>query len=176
MNDIDKSISRASVLLKSPDKKEDYIVLKLKPYNILCCCFHCWPKTWKSINQYILPKGPIEDEGDVLLSAGEGKYVLECHESGPEIVIYLGIVAGSLTLINSVIDLIKKILTATQKEDRKKPDKIKLFRYRQIGNKTEEKEIMEIEFPLSEKAAKLLEKHISSILLKSSKRLRTFDR
>jgi hypothetical protein len=110
------SVDRAIKLLNTPRSYADYISFKIKPVSSECCCFHHWPETWDVVNDYIYPDGPIEDEGDALIRRDGTQFVLECHESGPEIVVFLGAVV-SIVLINSVVDLISVILRTRQKED-----------------------------------------------------------
>jgi len=105
-----RSIARAAVLLGKIADAKDFTILKLLPDPRGCCCFHCWPHTWAAINDFIAPDGPIPDEGDVPIHVGESEYVLECHESGPEIVVYLGMATASIALIKSVVDLIAVFL------------------------------------------------------------------
>ena len=106
MDILESSLSRAIRLLNTPKNYENYISIKIKPVQGGCCCFHCWPKTWAGINKYIAPAGPMRDEGEVLIENDDGKFVLECHESGPEIIIYLGVAVASLNLAKSIVDLV----------------------------------------------------------------------
>jgi hypothetical protein len=144
------SIDRAVSLLKTPHDYENYISIKIRPVERGCCCFHCWPRTWDSINDYISPCGPLLDEGDVLIDKNNEKFVLECHESGPEIIVYLGVTTASLLLIKSVIDLITTLLKALQNERRNPPGAFEIIRRRQIDGKIDEEEIMKITLPLDE--------------------------
>ena len=154
------SISRASVLLKQPAVEEAFTILKLLPDPRHCCCFHCWPETWSEINEYITPDGPIPDEGDTVIHAGDGQYVLECHESGPEVVIYLGVATASLVLVKSVVDLLTVFLKARQHEQHNASSRIKLTRRRVFGGKVEDEILMEIDFPLADDVAKMLNSKI----------------
>lgn len=141
-----KSIDRAVVLMNMPARYEDYISIKIQPIPSECCCFRCWPKTWSIVNDYISPCGPLKDEGDVLIEKNNEKFVLECHESGPEIVCC---VAASVSLISNIINLIITLLKARQTEHRKGTTKLKIIKRRLFKNLKEEK-IMEIDFPLSD--------------------------
>lgn len=115
------SIDRAVKLLQTPSHYSDYISIKIVPDHSGCCCLNHWSTTWAIINQYIHPDGPIRseetrNEGDALIHQNDAQFVLECHETGPEIVIYLGAIAITAGLIKSVADLIVVILNA-QLED-----------------------------------------------------------
>ncbi|NQE54449.1 hypothetical protein C5S29_12730 [ANME-1 cluster archaeon GoMg3.2] len=150
-----KSLDRAIDLLGTPTDYENYISIKIKPVRGGCCCFHCWPKTWAILNEYISPCGPLEDEGDVLIDKNNEKFVLECHESGPEIIAYLGLGTASIALVTSIINLIITLAKANQNEHHRNPAKLKITRRWQIKGQAEEEEIMEIDFPLSDNTKKL---------------------
>jgi hypothetical protein len=154
------SIERAISLLKTPHDYENYISIKIRPVERGCCCFHCWPTTWDLINEYISPCGPLLDEGDVLINKNNEKFVLECHESGPEIIVYLGVTTASLLLIKSVIDLITTLLKALQTEKGKRPFTLEVTKRRQIAEKIAEEEIMRIALPLDEDTIKELNDNI----------------
>jgi hypothetical protein len=108
--------------------------------------------TWAAINRQIAPSGPIEDEADVLIKGDDHEFVLECHESGPEIVVYLGLAIASLGLVKSVVDLITAFVTVLQKEPRKSPAKIRVVRRRVINKNFEDEDevLLELNVPLSE--------------------------
>jgi len=159
-----KSLDRAIDLLDTPTDYENYISIKIKPVHGGCCCFHCWPETWAVINEYIYPCGPLEDEGDVLIDRNNEKFILECHESGPEIIVFLGLGTASLVLVKSVIDLITTLIKNLQNEHRKKPAKLKIIRRYLIKGEDEEEEIMEIDLPLSDDITKKLNDNIRKIL------------
>lgn len=171
MNDnLQKSVDRAIGLMGTPPGYEDYIVIKIKPVQGGCCCFHCWPKTWSAINEYIAPFGPLEDEGDVLIVRNNEKYVLECHESGPEIILY-GVISGVISglIVESVVGLITTFLKNLQNEDRKRPGSLKIIRHRQIKGQIEEDEIMQVDLPLSKDVVKKLNDNIKKTIEKSKK-------
>ena len=107
-----KSIDRATALLKTPKDYEKYISIKLSPLNISCCCSGCLHETWRIINEFIAPCGPVQHEGDALIEKDGNKFVLEQHESGPEIIVFLALATASLTLAKSIIDLISVIIKA----------------------------------------------------------------
>lgn len=142
--------------MNTPTDYSRFESIKIKPAKGGCCCFHCWPETWASINEYILPAGPLEDEGDVLVKKNNEEFVLECHESGPEIVYYLGLGTASVLLLKSVIELIVALLKSIEKDKGKAVGSIKIIRRRMIKGETDEEQIMEINLPLSESTTKKL--------------------
>ena len=129
MNKLNKSIERALVLLPKGAKPEELVSIKLEPEPKTCCCFHCWPETWQRINESISPQGPIKDEGDLLVEIGSEKFVLECHETGPELIAFIN---SSLQLADYIIGLIKIILSYVRKE-RKQPTTIKILKRNIVG-------------------------------------------
>jgi len=98
MNKSNPSIQRAAALLSYSGGPSAFVIIKLEPEPRSCCCFHCWPETWSTINRHIAPLGPIKDEEDVLIKHDDHEFVLECHESGPEIIVYLGLATASLAV------------------------------------------------------------------------------
>lgn len=153
---MEKSIGRAISLLGTAADYSKFESIKIKPSKGGCCCFHCWPRTWIAINEYISPFGPLQDEGDVLIEKNNERFVLECHESGPEIVYYLGLGTASVLLVKSVVELIVALLNYLEKDKGKSMGSIKLIRRRVIKGKTNEEQIMEINLPLSEATTKEL--------------------
>jgi hypothetical protein len=159
----ERSIERAIALLGTPSAYEDYALFKILPVPSSCCCFHCWPKTWTEINEKIYPSGPIKDEGDALVKKEGALFVLECHESGPEIIVYLGtgIILGELA--KAVIELITTILNARHRESHASV-KYKLTRKSRYGV-----EEIELSIPLSDNAVKQLQLYVNKSLEKGSK-------
>jgi len=141
----------------TPKNYEDYISIKITPVPRNCCCFHCWPETWHVVNRHICPCGPLEDEGDALIHADGEKYVLQCHESGPEIIIYFGLATASILLLKSVVELIVTLLKALQGEERRKPDRIKIAKRLQIRGKVEVEELIEVDLPVSDDVQKKID-------------------
>ena len=86
--DPEKCLMHAEKLLDSCDI-EEVISLKIEPEQRMCCCSHCWPLVWKEVNDIIQPQGPISHEGRVVVEVDNEKYILEQHESGPEILLIL---------------------------------------------------------------------------------------
>lgn len=117
MSNYVNSVDRAIKLLKTPPCYSDYISIKISPDHSECCCLNHWSTSWQIVDQYIYPDGPIRsgsnrNEGDALIRQKDALFVLECHETGPEIVIYLGAIAITAVLIKSVADLIVVIVNA----------------------------------------------------------------
>ena len=161
-----ESIDRAIALLKSPKEYENYISIKLSPPSG-CCCSHCWPETWHKINQTIAPCGPVGHEGDALIENNGDKFVLESHESGPEIIAYLALVTASVTLVKSIIDLIATIIKGLSNEHRKQPPRIKISKRQIIKGKIEEECLIEIDIPISKDIEKQLEEKIKQAINKN---------
>jgi hypothetical protein len=160
------SLERAINILHTPPNYEDYVCIKIAPEKSGCCCFHCWPYTWSTVNRYLLQlhEKQLEDEGEVVIGNEGDRFVLECHESGPEVVLYIGLATASLVFTKSVVDLITTLIKALQKEDRRRPGKV-ILTARQIkdGNHTEE-QIMQIELPLDESVQKELNERIEELI------------
>lgn len=161
------SIKRAAALLQRPANDNDFITLKLIPAQSRCCCFHCWPVTWAPINEFIAPDGPVPDEGDALIHSLEGDYVLECHESGPEIVVYLGVATASLLLTKSVVDLITAFLKALAK-DHRSPSRIKLTHRRVHADQVVDDILVEIDLPLTDDMTEMRTAKVREALQKTS--------
>jgi hypothetical protein len=168
MNSGISSIQRAATLLSRSGDHENFVIIKLEPEPRSCCCFHCWPMTWSAINHQIAPSGPIKDEADVLIKRDDHEFVLECHESGPEIVVYLGLTTALVVLVKSVVDLITVFVKALQDEPHKSPAKIKIVR-RQIIDTNEDEVLLELDLPLSEDITDVLNNKVREALQRSAK-------
>lgn len=107
-----RSIHRAAAVLPQVTGGGEWVIVKLVPEGGGCCCFHCWPEAWNRINQALAPEAQIEDEGDALVRSAQGDCVLECHESGPEVVVCLAVASAGLALAKSVVDLVTTIIKA----------------------------------------------------------------
>jgi hypothetical protein len=132
MSNYVNSVDRAIKLLRTPSCYSDYISIKIKPNHSECCCLNHWSTTWQIIDKYIYPDGPIQsgstrNEGDALIHKNDAQFVLECHESGPEIVIYLGAVVITAGLVKSVVDLIIVILNARLEDSHVLKYRLKTF-------------------------------------------------
>jgi hypothetical protein len=165
---LQESMDRASALLKTPKEYEKYISIKLSPPSG-CCCSDCWPKTWQEINQAIAPCGSVRHEGDALIEVNENKFVLESHESGPEIIVYLALVTASATLTKAIIDLIITIIKGLSNEDRKQPPRIKISKKRIIKGEIQEENLIEINIPISKDMQKQLEEKIKQSINRGPK-------
>lgn len=152
------SIQRANALLGEADREAAIVVLKIQPVPHSCCCFHCWPHTWQLINDFVAPQGPIKDEGDLLLESEGGPLVLECHESGPEVVLYLAATTAVVTLVKSVVDLVTAIVASRSRESH--GGRLKLTSSRTVNGVTGREEAIELELPLSPDTVKLIEQHV----------------
>ena len=157
---LERDLKIAIPLLKKPEKFEDYIVLKITPPDGECCCFQHWPETWSVVNNFISPCGPIRNEGAVLIEKNDEQFVLECHESGPEIVVYLGLGTASLLLVKEVIALIVTLLKSRQKRSYHSNIKFKITSYRYISPKKIDETVVEVDLPLSDEFVKLLNEQI----------------
>lgn len=162
-NKLQNSINRAVALLRTPTDFEKYISIKLSPPSG-CCCSNCWPETWQMVNKTIMPYGPIKHEGDALIGKDGNAFVLEQHESGPEILIYLAAATPSLPLVKSVIELITTIIKSLTNEHRKQPPRIKVSKRQLIKGKIEEEYLVEIDIPISKDIEKLLEEKIKQVI------------
>lgn len=164
-----ENIDRAIALLKTPKEYEKYISIKLSPPSG-CCCSDCWPIAWQRINSAIAPCGPIKHEGDVLIEVNGDRFVLEQHESGPEIIIYLALATATATLVKAIIDLITTVIKILSSEDRKQPSRIKISKRIIIKGKVQEEKLIEIDIPMSKDMQKHLEEAIKQPLNNLSKK------
>ncbi len=162
---LERDLKIAIPLLKTPEKFEDYISLKITPNDGGCCCFNHWPETWNVVNKFISPCGPIRNEGAVLIEKNNEQFVLECHESGPEIVVYLGLGTASILLVKSIVDLILTILKSRQKRNYHSNLKFKITSYHYINPTKIDESVIEVDLPLSDESVKLLNEKIETILL-----------
>jgi hypothetical protein len=161
------SIERAKALLGEPRPDDDVVVLKLQPEPQACCCFHCWPGIWGEVTHFLAEHGRMEDEGDLLVKTDGGSYVLECHESGPEIVLYLTLAAATLNLIKPTIELITLFAKGLRWESR--GARLKLTSRRISHGETDEEVLMEIDLPLSPDTAKRIEAEITRSLRRNAR-------
>jgi hypothetical protein len=166
-NKIYNSIDRAIALLETPKDYEKYISIKISPPSG-CCCSGCWPETWKEINKAIAPSGPVDHEGDAIIEKGDIRFVLEQHESGPEILIYLGVATASILLIKEVISLMSTVIKGVSNEHRNPPPRIKISKRQIIKGIIEEEKLIEIDIPVSKKMQKQLEEKIKKSINKTS--------
>lgn len=161
------SIERAKALLGEPGPDNEVVVLKLRPAAGGCCCFHCWPGTWGEVTHFLAAQGRMEDEGDLLVRTDGGSYVLECHESGPEIVLYLTLAAATLNLIKPTIELITLFAKGLRWESR--GARLKLTSRRIVHGETDEEVLMEIDLPLSPDTARKIEAEVTRSLRRNAR-------
>ena len=161
------SIERAKALLGEAGPDDEIVIFKLQPEPRSCCCFHCWPGTWGEVTHSLAAHGRMEDEGDLLVTTDEGRYVLECHESGPEIVLYLTLAAATLNLVKPTVELISLFLKGLRWESR--GARLKLTSRRVVHGKTDEEVLVEIEMPLSPDTAKMIETEMTRSLRKDAR-------
>lgn len=94
---------------------EKPIIIKFnsRDIGIHCCCANCCRDMWDNIEHHLVqeygarkldnrnePSFVIKNEYDLLI---------ECHESGPEIITTLGMLASSTTIINDILTISKYI-------------------------------------------------------------------
>jgi hypothetical protein len=111
-----------------------YIIFKLYPIPNRCCCFHCLPQQWHKVNEVIYPTGPLKDEGSILINKNGGKFVIECHESGPEIKVFLDFASAGLNFVSSIVNIIT-IFINSKKGLRTKDFKFLLIKRRIIRHR-----------------------------------------
>jgi len=119
---ITDSINRAKVEVNSPSGIPSLLIIKIEPNSGECCCLNHWHSAWEEINKYISPNTPMEvglnnNEPDTLIKTSDYFYVLECHESGPEIVIPIGLFVVTLQLAKSISDLILFIIKLRHQDE-----------------------------------------------------------
>lgn len=163
---LQESIDRATALLKTPEEYEIYISLKLSPFPSGCCCSGCLPETWRIVNQFIAPCGPVEHEGDALIEVNEDKFVLESHESGLEIIVLIDLIKKSADCLKSIIQLIVISIKAFSQEKRRKSARIKISRRQVIKGIVEEENSIEIDLPISEDMEKQLQDKLRNLIKK----------
>ena len=161
MDNVINSMERARKLLKTKDTTDKYVSIKLKPMTGGCCCFHCWPLTWNEINREVTNFGILKDEGDILIGHDDERFVLECHESGPEIV-YLAVGSATLNFVTSIINIIYTIVKNRQHEK----DGAKFIITKRILKKSKviEETIMQINYPISKDDISFLNARIHEIM------------
>ena len=132
-----RSFDRAIKLLGDDYEASDVISIKLKSDS--CWCFKHKPVLWKEINKVLGSQGPIQNEGDLLLKVEGEAYVLQCHETGPEICM---VVTASLSLITAVISLIVTMVNLLKKEN--KCSDLKVIKRKMVKNEIPEEVIVEL--------------------------------
>jgi len=120
---MERSINRAVKLLGTPQEYDKYLSIKLYPPHG-CCCSHCWPETWRAVNSFISPYGHVCHEGDAVIGDGDDKFVLESHESGPEIIVYLALATASTALAKPSLRAFQKNIENNRQELRSQSDNL----------------------------------------------------
>ncbi|MFA5149586.1 MAG: hypothetical protein WC090_00620 [Candidatus Omnitrophota bacterium] len=163
---LQESIDRAIVLLGTSKEYSDYISIKLSILPSGCCCSSCLPETWRIINQFIAPCGPVGHEGDALIESGINKFVLESHESGLEIIALIDLIKKSSDCLKSIIQLIVVAIKAFSKEKRRQSVRIKILRRQVIKGVVEEENLIEIDFPISKDTERQLQSKLKNLIKK----------
>ena len=161
------SIERAKALLGEAGPDDEIVIFKLRPEPSACCCFHHWPGTWAEVTHFLAAHGRMEDEGDLLVTTDGGRYVLECHESGPEIVVYLALAAATLNLVKPIVELVTLFLKSLRWGS--SGACLKLTSRRIVHGKTDEEVLVEIDLPLSSDTAKMIEAEVTRSLRKDAR-------
>lgn len=88
------------------------ICIKIRPIGN-SCCLRCKNEAWEQINEYTQSYGKMElvcdNEGFIFVKQNDEQYILETHESGPEIIVAI---SASLGLITAIVNLIIVIVKA----------------------------------------------------------------
>jgi hypothetical protein len=121
------------------------------------------------VNRTILPSGPIEDEGDVLIDTRGGRFVLECHENGPEIIFYLGAGTAGVLLVKAIVELITTILKSRSEEQRRRLGKLIITKRTFIRSRRHEEKIIEIDLPPDSPHAEILAAELKDMFEKDRK-------
>ena len=79
--------------IKDNPQESNIISFKISPilksgYSF-CCCSNCLWEFWREVNDKITPQWPIGHEGSAILNIQNEQVVLEQHESGPELIVFL---------------------------------------------------------------------------------------
>ncbi|OPX63139.1 MULTISPECIES: hypothetical protein [unclassified Methanoregula] len=145
MDNLELNLNRAIQLLRTPQNYEEYVSIKIKPVDGGCCCYNHWHETWTQFNEFISQYQPVKKEGATLIERDGEKYVLESHESGPEIIAYL-------YFGTAVVGLITALLKFRQLESRNRSLKFKLTKRYLIKGEVEEDNSIEVDLSLSDEA------------------------
>ncbi len=164
MNFFAHSVERAAKYLGPIADSDAYVILKLSPVPFTCCHFRHWPETWRAVNTWLGPQGPIAEEGDVLIEKGDARYVLEGHESGPEIVLVLGLAAASAALAKSVVELITTIAKSMARDEGGASRRLRITRRRVLRGREEQEVVTELDLPISDDTAKALDKEVRAAI------------
>ena len=156
------SIKRAAAF-SNGDLTQDAIVLKIMEPG-RCHCFHCWPSTWAAINDYLGTNGPIEDEGDLAIETDAGRIVLECHESGPEIVAFINLGTAIVSLAAAITSLAVAIISARRTHTDSRSKSLHLRITRSTRGQIDGNSSIEMELPVSGEVGDLIMQHVLSAI------------
>ena len=129
----------AAKLLGEGHKTSDIISIKLKLDSCSCWCFNHKPEFWRSVNEYLGTQGPIQYGGELLLSVEDEVYVLQCHGTGPEIIILATV---SIPLVTAIVILVNTMVTLLKKEHRS--NNLKVIKRKIVKNEMLEETIVEL--------------------------------
>mgnify|MGYP001390953724 CR=1 FL=1 len=155
----DASLKRAAALTDALSAS-DAVIFKVHEGES-CHCFHCWPETWAAVNAFLGTEGPIKDESDLLLNTDDSVFVLECHESGPEVV---ACVEAAATVITAIATLITVIIAARRREAPRSSRSLKLTITRASRGLFDEESEITFELPVDESLEKLIASIVESAL------------
>lgn len=135
------SFYRAIKLLGTGTQTDNLICIKLKSDPNSCWCFkHEHNRLfWEEVNNYLGNQGPIENEGDLLLTVEDEVYILQCHESGPEILAFM---QASTALIDAITNFIKVMVESLKKEHER--SHLKIMKKKIDGNKVLEEVVLDL--------------------------------
>ena len=86
-------------------KSSNLVFLKIEPIPRSCCCSHCLPELWRNINSEISPQGPIGHEASEILVLNDEPIILEQHESGPELLVFINALTTLYNFIKFLFSL-----------------------------------------------------------------------
>lgn len=118
----DHSIRRAEILLGPLDAKRA-LVVKLSDDRHDCSIE--WRGTWDEVGRQLDTRLGERDR-DTLVTLDGVESVLELHESGPEILTFVGAAADAVTVAGGVATLVAMIAAARRKEAPADAERIRL--------------------------------------------------
>lgn len=158
----ERSLNNAVKLLDARDIHH-VISLRIEPDPRVCCCSDCWPLVWNRVNALIYPQGPVEHEGQVLVEIGHEKYILEQHESGPEVLL---LITASINLIAAVMNLIVAVSHSLE-EERRSAASIKIIKRRLLRKRVTEELLVELSLRDKNTSPKKIKGMIETVLRKA---------
>jgi len=134
--------------------EHDVLVFKISPNERDCCCTNCWYGTWSYINNNLKLNHPITHEDGALVTLNNVDFVLEDHESGPEIIVWIEAGSALINMVSAIITLICVIIDKRKIEKPSSTFSIKKIIYK--NGKPKEKIIIKIPQNMDRKAIKKL--------------------